>query len=398
VIGASKRRGTIGGELFRNVLEGDFQGAAYPVNRDGSAVAGVRGYRSVGEIPDPVDVAVICVPAAGVVEVAEEALAHGVRALVVISAGFAETGSDGIERQERLLALVRAHGARLIGPNCLGISVAGTSLNATFASRSTPPGNIGFSSQSGALGLALLEAAVTRPRPLGVRLDRQQGGRLDERPAGVVGGRRVDRGDPALRRVVREPSAVRAHRAQGARRKPILASRAVARRAASGRRARTRRRLAGLRRSAADALFRQAGVIRAETLEELVDVASLFSRAGGSTGRSVGIVTNAGGLGILCADACEAAGLELPALGDEDAVAASARGASRGGERREPRRHARRRDRRDLRGRDPARPRRPARRRVRRALRARRQRDGRRGRAAVVDASEAPSPTSPCSR
>ena len=84
------------------------------------------------------------------------------RALVVISAGFAEVGAEGLERQEELLALVRAHGARLIGPNCLGIAVAGPSLNATFASRSAPPGNIGFSSQSGALGLALLEAAVTR--------------------------------------------------------------------------------------------------------------------------------------------------------------------------------------------------------------------------------------------
>src|SRR6185312_8795552 len=135
VIGASRRRGTIGGELFRNVIDGDFQGAAYPVNRDGASVAGVRGYRSVDEIPDPIDVAVICVPAAGVIDAAEQALAHGVRALVVISAGFAETGSDGRERQERLLALVRAYGARLIGPNCLGISVAGPSLNATFASR-----------------------------------------------------------------------------------------------------------------------------------------------------------------------------------------------------------------------------------------------------------------------
>ena len=92
VIGASRRRGTIGGELFRNVIEGDFQGAAYPVNRDGASVAGVRGYRSVDEIPDPVDVAVICVPAAGVVEAAEQALAHGVRALVVISAGLRGDG------------------------------------------------------------------------------------------------------------------------------------------------------------------------------------------------------------------------------------------------------------------------------------------------------------------
>ena len=162
VVGASPRRGTIGGELFRNVLEADFAGAAYPVNPKGAAVAGVRGYASVAEIPDPVDLAVISVPGEHVLAAAEDALRSGVRALVVISAGFAEVGSEGAERQEQLLALVRSHGARLIGPNCLGIAVAGPRLNATFAARSAPSGNIGFSSQSGALGLALLEAADAR--------------------------------------------------------------------------------------------------------------------------------------------------------------------------------------------------------------------------------------------
>ena len=162
VIGASKRRGSIGGELFRNILAGDFAGAAYPVNREGEPVAGVRGYSAVEEIPDAVDLALITLPGAAVITAAEQALRKGVRALVVISAGFAETGSDGLERQEQLLALVRSYGARLIGPNCLGIAVAGPSLNATFAARSAPAGNIGFSSQSGALGLALLEAAESR--------------------------------------------------------------------------------------------------------------------------------------------------------------------------------------------------------------------------------------------
>ena len=145
VIGASPRRGSIGGELFRNILEGDFAGAAYPVNRNGTPVAGVRGYRTIAEIPDELDLVVISVPAGGVLEAAEDGLRKGARALVVISAGFAETGSDGAERQERVLALVRAHGARLIGPNCLGIAVAGPSLNATFAGRSAPPGNIALS-------------------------------------------------------------------------------------------------------------------------------------------------------------------------------------------------------------------------------------------------------------
>ena len=159
VIGASKRRGSIGGELFRNILTGDFAGSVYPVNRKGDSVAGVHGYGAVGEIAEAVDLAVICLPGELVLDAAEEALAAGVRALVVISAGFAETGSEGVERQERLLALVREHGARLLGPNCLGIASTAVHLNATFAPRSFPPGKIGFSSQSGALGLALLERA-----------------------------------------------------------------------------------------------------------------------------------------------------------------------------------------------------------------------------------------------
>ena len=120
VVGASPRRGSIGGELFRNVLAADFMGAAYPVNRQGESVAGVRGFKAVAQIPDPVDLAVICTPGEHVLGAAEDALANGVRALCVISAGFAEVGSDGADRQDRLLTLVRARGARMIGPNSLG--------------------------------------------------------------------------------------------------------------------------------------------------------------------------------------------------------------------------------------------------------------------------------------
>src|SRR5205085_2511536 len=142
VIGASRRRGSIGGELFRNVLEADFDGAADAVNRGGEPVAGVRGYDSITEIPDELELAVICVPGPRVLAAAEEALAKGVRALCVISSGFAETGAKGRERQEQLLALVRSHGARLLGPNCLGIASSKPKLNATFAPRALPPGRI----------------------------------------------------------------------------------------------------------------------------------------------------------------------------------------------------------------------------------------------------------------
>lgn len=317
VVGASRRRGTIGGELFRNIVEADFVGAAYPVNRDGVPVAGVRGYRSIAEIPEQVDLAVLCVPASGVLDVAEEALRAGVRALLVISAGFAETGSEGAERQERLLAVVRAHGARLIGPNCLGIAVPGCGLDATFASRTSPPGSIGFSSQSGALGLALLEAAVTRG--LGLSAFVSIGNKADVSTNDLLEWWEDDDATEAILLYVESfgnPRKFGRIARRVARRKPILALKSGT--SASGQRAASSHTaaLAGSE-AAVDALFEQAGVIRAASLEELIDAAVLLSGQARLEGSGVAILTNAGGLGILCADACEAAGLDLPTLGDE---------------------------------------------------------------------------------
>ena len=315
VIGASKRRGSIGGELFRNILKGDFAGAAYPVNRDGEPVAGVRAYRSIDEIADPVDLAVITLPSPAVLGAANEALARGVRALVVISAGFAEIGSEGVRRQEQLLAAVRAHGARLIGPNCLGLAVAGPSLNATFAARSAPAGNIGFSSQSGALGLALLEASESRG--LGLSAFVSIGNKADVSTNDLLEWWEDDDATELVLMYVESFGNPR-HFGRLARRvartKPILALKsgttATGQRAASSHTAA----LAGSE-TAVDALFRQAGVIRAASLEELVDVATLLSSQPEPRGSRVAILTNAGGLGILCADACEAAGLTIPELG-----------------------------------------------------------------------------------
>ena len=317
VVGASRRRGSIGGELFRNVLEADFVGAAYPINRDGAAVAGVRAYTTIADVPEAVDLAVICVPAASVLEAAEQALAHGTRALVVISAGFAETGQGGAERQEQLLALVRSHGARMIGPNCLGISAAGSQLNATFAGRAAAPGNIGFSSQSGALGLALLEAAVTRG--LGLSAFVSIGNKADVSTNDLLEWWEDEEATEAILLYVESfgnPRRFGRLARRVARRKPILALKSGT--SQSGQRAASSHTaaLAGSE-AAVDALFRQAGVIRASSLEELIDTATLFSSQPRLTGRGVGILTNAGGLGILCADACESVGLEVPSLGDQ---------------------------------------------------------------------------------
>jgi acetyl coenzyme A synthetase (ADP forming)-like protein len=321
VLGASRRRGSIGGELFRNILEADFVGAAYPINRDGTAVAGVRAYATISDLPETPDLAVICLPAPAVLDAAEQALAHGTRALVVISAGFAEIGAEGAERQDRLLALVRSYGARLVGPNCLGIAVAGSRLNATFAGRAAPPGNIGFSSQSGALGLALLEAAVTRG--LGLSAFVSIGNKADVSTNDLLEWWEDEQATEAILLYVESfgnPRRFGRLARRVARRKPILALKSGTSR--SGQRAASSHTaaLAGSE-AAVNALFEQAGVIRASSLEELVDTAALFSSQPRLAGRTVGILTNAGGLGILCADACEAAGLDVPGLADETEAA-----------------------------------------------------------------------------
>ena len=321
VLGASSRRGTIGGELFRNILDGEFTGAAYPVNRKGEPVAGVRGYDSIADIPDSVDLAVVCVPAAAVLESVELALDVGVRATCVISAGFAEIGSEGEERQRELLALVRAHGARLLGPNCLGISSAAIRLNATFAARSAPPGNIGFSSQSGALGLALLEAAESRG--LGLSAFVSIGNKADVSSNDLL---EWWEDDPTTDVILLYLESFGNPRRFGtlarrvARTKPILAVKSGT--TGSGARAASSHTAALAGSDAAvGALFHQAGVIRARSLEELIDVATLLSTQPLPRGRRVAVLTNAGGLGILCADACEAAGLELPPLSEETVCA-----------------------------------------------------------------------------
>ena len=317
VVGASPRQGSIGGGLFRNVLDADFTGAAYPVNRQAESVAGVRGYTSIEEIPDAIDLAVICVPGEYVLAAAEDALRSGVRALCVISAGFAEIGSEGVERQEQLLALVRSYGARMIGPNCLGIASAGPSLNATFAGQAPRWGSIGFSSQSGALGLVLIEAAEARGIGLstfvsiGNKADVSSNDLLERFEAddatNLVALYLESFGNP--RKFSRIASRV-------SRSKPILALKS-GRTSAGAKAAGSHTAALTSSDAAAAALFHQAGVIRADTLEELVDVSVLLSTQPLPRGRRVAVLTNAGGLGILAADACDASGLELPSLGDE---------------------------------------------------------------------------------
>jgi acyl-CoA synthetase (NDP forming) len=250
---------------------------------------------------------------------AEEALRRGTRAICVISAGFAEVGDEGRARQEELLAVVRAYGGRLVGPNCLGIAVSTPQLNATFGPRALPPGPVAFSSQSGALGLALLEKA--EERGIGLSAFVSIGNKADVSSNDLL---EYWEDDPATSLIALYLESFGNPRRFGriarrvARKKPILAMKsgttATGARAASSHTAA----LAGSE-AAVDALFHQAGVIRAATLEELIDAAALFAGQPLPAGNRVAVITNAGGLGILCADACEASGLELPDLTPETA-------------------------------------------------------------------------------
>jgi acetate---CoA ligase (ADP-forming) len=314
VIGASARPGAIGGAVFRNIVEGGFTGRAFPVNRSGEPVAGVPSVRSIDEVGEPVDLVVVCVPAPAVHAAVESALVAGVRAVCVISAGFAETGPDGARAERDLLALVRSYGARMIGPNCLGLAASGVQLNATFSQAGFAPGRVAVSSQSGAVGLAVLEGLERRGLgvssfvSIGNKADVSSNDLLehweDDPDTGTIALYLESFGNPRrFGRIARRVS----------RTKPIVAlkggSTPIGSRAAQSHTAA----LAGSD-AAVEALFRQSGVLRAATLEELLDLTDVLASQPLPRGRRTAILTNAGGLGILCGDACSNAGLELADL------------------------------------------------------------------------------------
>jgi acetate---CoA ligase (ADP-forming) len=318
VIGASRERGTIGGEVFHNLLEAAFNGPVYPINPKAEVVQSVAAYGSVLETPGPVDLAVIAVPAQFVASVAQECASKGVKSMVVISAGFSETGERGIARQRELVSVCREAGMRLIGPNCMGILNAAPSvkLNATFAPMFPPHGHVGFLSQSGALGLAVIDHA--RTLGLGISSFASVGNKADISGNDLIQYWEAD-DDTGLILLYLEsfgnPRTFSRIARRIGRKKPIVAVKSG--RSTAGARATSSHTGALIAASdvTVDALFKQAGVIRTDTLEEMFEVASLLANQPPPTGTRVGIVTNAGGPGILCADACEADGLEVKPLG-----------------------------------------------------------------------------------
>jgi acetyl coenzyme A synthetase (ADP forming)-like protein len=316
VIGAGRRPGGVGHAVLRNLVEGGFTGTLHPIHPEASEVLGLRAWPSVRDVPGEVDLAVVAVPPDQVLGVAEQCAEKQVDGLVVLTAGFAETGPEGAAAERELARLARRGGMRLVGPNCLGILNAHPEvrMNATFGPPLPAPGAIGCLSQSGAIGIAVLEHA--RALGLGVSSFASVGNKAD-----VSGNDFLEywAEDPATELVLLylesfgNPRKFSRVARRLARRKPVLAVKSG--RSRAGIRAASSHTAALASPDVAvDALFRQAGVIRADSFEELLDVAQVLARQPLPRGRRVAIVGNSGGPGILAADACEAAGLEVAEL------------------------------------------------------------------------------------
>lgn len=319
VVGASRRSGSIGAEVFHNLVASGFAGPIYPVNQNAQIVQSVPAFRSVLDIPGPVDLAVIVVPKDKVLAVVEDCAAKGVKGVVMLTAGFGELGDEGRLLQERVRTQVLSHGMRMVGPNCLGVlnTEPSVKLNATFAPTWPPRGGVAIASQSGAVGLALLDYA--RHLGIGISQFASMGNKAD-----VSGNDLIEywEGDPDTRVIalylesLGNSTRFMQLASRVSRTKPIVVvksgrTEAGARAAASHTGA-----LAGMD-IAVDALFRQAGVLRTDTVEELFDLVTLLSNQPVPVGNRVAILTNAGGPAIMASDACESRGLALPRLAPE---------------------------------------------------------------------------------
>jgi acetyl coenzyme A synthetase (ADP forming)-like protein len=316
VVGANRERGRIGSEVLHNLVVSGYTGRLYAVHPAAASVDGISAYARVTNIPGPLDLAVICVPAAQVLPVVDDCIEKGVKAVVVISAGFGETGDAGRLREAELLERVRGAGIRLVGPNCMGVinTDPAVRMNATFAPVEAPAGRVALLTQSGALGLAILDYA--RGLNIGFSTFVSVGNKADVSGNDLL---QYWEDDPRTSVILLylesfgNPRKFTQIARRVTRAKPIVAVKA-GRSRAGARAASSHTGALAASDAVVDALFRQAGVIRTNTLEELFDVAALLSNQPLPAGRRVAILTNAGGPAILAADACEAQGLELPAL------------------------------------------------------------------------------------
>ena len=323
VIGASATPGKLGHSVVRNLQDGGFEGEIYPINPKSTEILGLTAYRSVMDILGTVDLAVIVIPYGIVPAALEECGEKGIPSVVIITAGFRESGRGGVEREKQLVEIAHRYKMRLIGPNCLGVIDTGTPLNATFSAGMPPVGPIDFMSQSGALGTAVLDIAMAGR--MGFSKFISLGNKADVSEIDLLN---ALADDPASKVILMYVEGVSngqefiqvARRVS--RRKPIIAiksgvtesgSRAVSSHTGS---------LAGSE-AAYTAAFKQAGVIRAQSMQELFDFSLAFAYQPRIAGNRIGIVTNAGGPGILATDGLERAGMRIARFTEETRAALS---------------------------------------------------------------------------
>jgi acetyl coenzyme A synthetase (ADP forming)-like protein len=316
VVGASRVPGTVGHELVRNLVNGGFQGPVYPVNPTAAHVASVPCTPSIEDIPGPVDLAVVAVPAAAVAEVVQQCGRKGVAGLVVVSAHFAEDGTAGAEVEKSLVRLAHSFGMRMVGPNCFGVlnTDPSVSLNATFAHDPPVAGHLGFASQSGGLGIAILAEAAKRGTGLSNFVS--MGNKADISGNDLLSFWGEDEATKVALLYLESfgnPRKFARLARQLGRRKPVIAVKSG--RTAVGRRAALSHTAAlASPEEAVAALLHQTGVIRVDTIEELFDVAQVLESQPLAEGMRVAVVSNAGGPAVLAVDACVGHGLEVPEL------------------------------------------------------------------------------------
>ncbi|MBI5971470.1 MAG: GNAT family N-acetyltransferase [Deltaproteobacteria bacterium] len=319
VVGASRNPESVGGAVFRNMLKEGFNGVVFPVNPNADSIAGVLCYPSVMDIPGNIDLGVIIVPAAKVMEAVEQCAKKGAHAAVIISAGFSEAGAQGVQLERGLIDTAASYGLRLVGPNCLGVmsNNPAVRLNATFSPVAAPQGNLSIGSQSGALGLALIDHAnsinlgIEDFVSIGNRADISNNDLLefweDDANTGVIVLYLESFGNPRkFARIARRVT----------RKKPIIAVKS-GRSAAGARAAGSHTGALAAPDAAVDALFRQAGVIRVNSIQAMFNAAEVLTNQPLPKGPRVGILTNAGGPGVMAADACDGLGLKVLPLSKE---------------------------------------------------------------------------------
>lgn len=313
VIGASQTEGSVGRAVFNNIIQGGFAGTAYPINLKATSVCGVRAYPSVSDVPGEVDLAVIIVPAAAVPKVVEECGQKGVKGLVIISAGFKEIGKEGAQLEEETAGIARKYSMRIIGPNCLGVvnTDPNIRMNTSFASKMPAEGSISFASQSGALCAAILDYA--RGEKIGFSKFVSMGNKADVNENDLLEFLGGDLRTKVILLYVEDIIDGRKFVEVASRvteKKPIIAVKAgVTPEGAKAASSHTGA-LAGSE-EAYDAILRQSGVLRVESVIELFDYARAFAEQPLPRGNRVAIITNGGGPGIMATDACVRYGLEV---------------------------------------------------------------------------------------